>query len=308
MIAETNPMKEFFEKIGQRTFKTESTWWHEVQPGVLLSFPYYKLISPSCGELDTLFKTYNLKAVRFPTPLEGYGFPASLELNTNPQFNLDLLERESRRQTRRGLEACTYQQIDFDFLKSEGLKLNIDTADRQGRKTIYTDLKYWDNYCDAGKATQGMEAWGVLVDGKLGTYLVSAEFDGWWNWLLTHSSSEYLKQRTSNVLFYEGPRNFFEHNPDKKICYGLSSLEDVDKLDYFKINMGVQIQPVKQRIVFAKKYKMVFNHTPEFALSFLNSLFPKSYTVRKATSMIRLYKQQTSEVPKTMEQQDKNGK
>ena len=298
----SNPMAEFFERIGQRTIRSESSWWHEVQSQVLLSFPYYKLIEPSREEIDELFGKYKLRAIRYPTPLNAFGFPSNLEVNMDPNYDLSYLEREARRQNRRGLESCTFEQIDFDYLAEHGLPLNRDTAQRQGRNTIYTNPEFWKRYCQAGKETPGVTAWGVFVEGQLGTYLVAVEFEGWWNWLLTHSSTALLKKRPSNVLFYEATRRFFEKNPDKKICYGLSSLESVAPLDHFKLNMGVTMQPIKQRIVFSKKIRCLFSLAPEPCLEALNRLFPRSYTVRKASAMIRHWREQTSEVPSSEEQ------
>lgn len=296
MKNEPNPMGEFFERLGQRTIRSESSWWYEVQPRTLLSFPYYKLIEPSKEEIDELFAKHKLRVIRYPTPLNAFGFSSTLELNTDPSYDLSCLEREARRQTRRGLEDCTFEQIDFDYLAEHGLSLNQDTADRQGRETIYTDSEYWRKYCEAGKGTPGVTAWGVFAESKLGTFLVAVEFEGWWNWLLTNSSTPLLKKRPSNVLFYEATRQFFENNPDKKICYGLGSLESVSWLDYFKLNMGVTMQPIKQRIVFSKKIRCICSVAREPFLKMLCKIFPKSYTIRKATAMIRLYRQQTYDV------------
>ena len=55
MACDPNPMAEFFERIGQKAIRSESSWWHEVQPRVLLSFPYYLLIEPPSEEIKELF-------------------------------------------------------------------------------------------------------------------------------------------------------------------------------------------------------------------------------------------------------------
>ena len=204
-----------------------------------------------------------------------------------------MLERETRRETRRGLEVCTLSQIDFDYLAKHGLSLNQDTAQRQGRQTVYTDPCYWKRYCEAGKQVPGLTGWGVMIDGKLATYLVAAEDEGWWNWLLTNSDSALLKKRSSNVLFYEVTHRFFMNNPHKKICYGLGSLESVPKLDRFKVNIGVTMMPIKQRIVFSAHLRYALAFLREPVLKTLGLLFPKNYSVRKASAMIRLYRQQT---------------
>jgi hypothetical protein len=292
-------MGEFFVRIGQRTVKSDSSWWHEIQPRVLLSFPYYNLIEPSPEEIHELSRKFYFRAIRYPTPLHAFGFPSTLQVNTDPNYDLSMLEREARRETRRGLENCTLEQIDFAYLAKHGLSLNQDTAKRQGRRTVYTNPQYWRQYCEAGKNTHGLTAWAVMVGGELGTYLVAAEDNKWWNWLLTHSSTALLKKRTSNVLFYEATRQFFQKNPDKKICYGLGSIESVAKLDRFKINMGVMMKPIKQRIVFSKNVRRMLLLVREPGLRLLNKVFPGSYTIRKASAMVRLYRQQTYGIPRS---------
>jgi len=300
----SNSMAEFFERLGHRTIQTETSRWYEVQPGVLLSFPYHRLIEPGKEEIDELFNKYGLKAIRYPTSSESFGFPSVLEVNTDPTYDLSWLEREARRQTRRGLENCTLEQIDFDYLMQHGLALNRDTAKRQGRHMIYTDPEYWKIYCNAGKQTPGITAWGVMTEGQLGTYLVAAEEDNWWNWLLTNSSTALLKKRTSNILFYQATKDFFSNNPSKKICYGLGSLEDVNWLDYFKKNMGITMQPIKQRLIFSKKLQIALAFAREPCIKMLNILFPRNYTVRKTSAMIRLYRQQSSDVPTNINNQE----
>jgi hypothetical protein len=297
MKIESNPMAEFFERIGQRSIKSESCWWHEVQPRVLLSFPYYKLIEPDDKEIAELFSRYKLRAVRFPTPLEAFGFPSAVELGTDPNYDLSYVQPRVRRYIRKSLKICKVEQIDFDYLLKHGLPLNRDTASRQGRKTVYTDPAYWRKYCEAAKATPGIAVWAAMVGGQLGTYVVTAEFDGWWNWLLTHSSEALSKYRTSHVLFYEASRQFFQNNPDKKICYGLGSLEFVPELDHFKLKMGIKRQRIKQRIVLSKATSFAFRLAWEPFLKALNKLFPQSYTIRKAVAMVRLYRQQSWDVP-----------
>lgn len=297
MKADSNPMGEFFERIGQRAIRSKSSWWYEVQPRVLLSFPYYKLIEPDEQEINELFDKHKLRAVRYPTPLEAFGFPSEVEINTDPSYDLYWLQPRVRRYVRSAMKKCRLEQIDFDYLAEHGLSLNRDTTERQDRESQYADPEYWRRYCQAAKATPGFTAWGAMVEGKLGTFLVAVEFEGWWNWLITSSSTVLSRERTSHFLFYEVTRWFFQNNPDKNICYGLGSLEPVSELDHFKLKVGVTRQPIKQRIIFSKAMRFVFSLAQEPCLKLLAKVFPKSYRVRKTAAMIRLYRQQTCDVP-----------
>lgn len=297
MEAASSPMAEFFERLGHRTIRSESSWWYEVQHRVLLSFPYYKLIKPSEAEINTLMHEHKLHAIRYPTTLESLGFISTLELNSNHQYDLDCLHPAARRQTRQGLKNCTVQEIDFDYLEKKGLSLNRDTAKRRGRESQYADADYWRKYCQAAKNTEGAVTWGAMVNGELGSYVIGIVFDGWVTWLLTNSSSALLNKRPSNALLFEVSRHYLRDLGGYQICYGIGSLEEVSELDRFKIRMGWELKPIKQRIVLSKKMRCIFWPVREPCLKVLSKIFPKSYTVRKTSAIIRLYRQQSYGAP-----------
>jgi len=301
--AESNPMGEFFERLGQRTIRSESSWWYEVQHRVLLSFPYYKLIKPSEAEINTLMHEHKLRAIRYPTTLESFGFVSTLELNSNHKYDLDCLHPTARRQTRQGLKNCIVQEIDFDYLEKTGLSLNRDTAKRRGRESQYADADYWRKYCQAAKNTQGAIALGALVGDELGSYVIAIVFDGWVNCLQTNSSSALLSKRPSNALLFEVTRHYLRDLEGYQICYGIGSLEEVSELDRFKVRMGWELKPIKQRLIFSNKMRYAFLPVREPCLKVLNRIFPKSYTVRKVSAMIRLYRRQTYDVPSSNSEQ-----
>jgi hypothetical protein len=150
MAQNSNPMLEFFERLGHRTVRTESSWWYEVKPKVLLSLPYYRLVKPYPEEICDLLNKYNLRVVRYPTTVDSFGFVSTLAVNTNPDYDLSYQHQKARNQTRRGMENCVVEEIDFDYLAENGLPLNQATAERQGRESQYADPHYWRKYCAAG--------------------------------------------------------------------------------------------------------------------------------------------------------------
>ena len=288
---------EFFRRIGQRVVRTASTWWHEAQPRVMLSYPYQQSIEPDEDEIRRLFRDYKLRVLRFPTPLDSYGFPSTVAVNTNNEYNLKDLHVKARNQTRRGLENCKVLQLDFNDLREHGLRLNQDTAQRQGRESQYADPTYWKTLCEAGEATPGLEAWGSFVEGELAAYLVSVRFGSWVCWLLENSANHLLTKRPNNALAFEAGRHYLCHTDIQGICYGLGSLESVEALDRFKRRMGWTLQPIKQRLVISRTARAVCLVARGPLLTQLGRFFPKSYSVRKATAIIQLYQQQSSEVP-----------
>ena len=291
-------MVKFFERLGHKVIRTQSSWWYDVQPGVLLTLPYYKQITPSENEINELLKKENLRALRYPTTLENFGFLSDITINTHKDYDLPHLHQKARNQTKRGLENCQVRPMDFEELAKDGLALNIDTAARQERKSQFCSQEYWERYCRAAGQTDGMHAWGAYYQGQLASFLIAVEAENnWVEWIVNHSSTHLRDKYANNALAFSAGQFFLNEKKFDGICYGLGSLEDTTYLDHFKTRMGWELKPIKQRLVFSKKLKLVVSMAPKFMLKTAKTLFPKSYTVRKSSAMIRLYNKQTYDVP-----------
>jgi hypothetical protein len=297
MPVEYNSMAEFFEHLGHKIISSPGGMWYDVQPHVLFSFPYYKLIQPSQEELDSLIRLHKLRAIRYPTALNNFGFLSNIAINTSTDYDLSHQHQKARNQTRRGLGNNKVEQIDFEYLIDHGLPLNKDTATRQGRESQYADPHYWRKYCLSAKATPGVSAWGAFVQGQLAAFLVAIECGDWVEWVVNHSSTDLRDKYSNNALVFCAAQYFFREKKCKGICYGLGSLEQTHDLDHFKLRMGWQLEPIKQRLIFSRNLCYVFSLVNEPCLRVLGRLFPKSYTVRKTSAMIRLYRQQFLGIP-----------
>lgn len=298
MASNSNNMVEFFERLGHKTIQTQNAWWYDVQPRVLLSLPYYKLVEPAEDEMAKLMHEHKLRALRFPTNLNNFGFISNLALNTKTDYDFADQHQKARNQTKRGLENCTVEQIDFDFLMDKGLELNQETAGRQGRESQYADPDYWRKYCQAAKETAGTSSWAAFIEGRLASFLVAIEVNDWVEWVVHQSSTPLLKKYPNNALVHTAAQYFFRERQRKGICYGLGSLEQTPHLDHFKMRMGWTLEPIKQRLVFSKNLRIALSLAREPFLKVLEKLFPENYTARKTIAMTRLYRHQTSDVPK----------
>lgn len=297
-MIESSPIVEFLERLGHKVIQSPNGWWYEVQPKVLNALPNYKLIEPSESELKSLMDKYKLRAIRFPTPLSAYGFVSSITVNTDKNYDMPSLHQKARNQTRRGLENCKVERLDFDWLIENGLPLNISTAQRQGRESYYADSAYWRKYCQAAKAVDGVTAWGAFIEGRLATFLISVTAEGnWQEWIVNHSLTELRNKYPNNALAFTVARHFLRDEKSEGICYGLGSLEETGKLDHFKERMGWTVKPIKQRLVFNRSLSMVSTLTQGPTLALIGKVFPKSYIVRKTSAMLRLYRNQIKEMP-----------
>lgn len=290
-------MADFFERLGERVLRSPSAYWHEVQRGVVLSFPYHRLITPDESEVRSLFRAHRLRAIRFPTPLTAFGFHSTLELNTRADYDLKQLASTARRQTKQGLAACQVRRLEFAELERLGLGLAQQTAQRQRLDTAYAEPVYWQRFCRAGAAVPDAHAWGAFAEGELAAFLVSVNAEGWVNCIYTASSRAHLDKRPNNALLYAASRQFLVEE-QRRICYGLGSLEHLPHLDHFKRQMAWTLQPIKQRLVFSSLLGAAFTLAREPVLRGMERAFPRSYTVRKVAGMIRLHRQQTFEPPR----------
>ena len=289
-----NPMVEFFAQMGHKIIKSPSSWWYEVQPGILFALPYYKQITPNKDEIDDLIKTAHLSAIRYPTTLNNLGFLSTVAINCNRDYDFAHLHPKARNQTKRGLENCQIMPIDFNQLQREGLQLNIETSIRQGRDSQNSSKDYWDKFCLTASQTKGIHAWGSFYKNKLASFLVAVETENnWIEWIINHSSTSCRKYYSNNALAFVVGQHYLRERGVNGICYGLGSLEETDSLDHFKIRMGWTNLPIKQRLEYSLKYRIIAEITPIWALRVAKLLYPKNYFVRKASAMILNYRQQT---------------
>lgn len=298
MLIDNNPMVNFFARLGHKIIQTTNACWYDVQPRVLLSCPYYKPVTPTEDELHNLMENNKLLAIRFPTMPDRLGFVSNIVVNTDKNYDFHSMHQKARNQTRRALENCKVEQIDFNFLASHGLPLNEDTAKRQGRESQYARPDYWCRYCQAADKVEGVTAWGAFVDGKLASFLVAIEVNDWVEWVVNHSATEFRNKYPNNALAFSTAQYFFQKKNCTGICYGLGSLEATPELDHFKQRMGWRLELIKQRLVFSKKLQIMAGLAREPVLKLIGSMFPLNYKVRKTSAMFRLYRQQIFDVPK----------
>lgn len=120
MTSVPNPMEELYQRLGQRVVCSESSWWHEVHPHVFQSFPYYRLIQPQEPELQALLREYRLRAIRYTTPLEGFGFFSTVELNTSTDYDISTIRKtEVRRAIRHGIHTKDEQRPALSLWRCE---------------------------------------------------------------------------------------------------------------------------------------------------------------------------------------------
>ena len=152
-------------------------------------------------------------------------------------YDLTGLGKKARYDVRQGLGKCQIQQISFQELAQQGWRLQADTLDRQGRGTSMT-FGAWKRLCLAAQDLQGFEAWGAMINGRLGAAAITARIEDWCYILYQQSHREYLPAKINNALTFVLTKEMLARPEISHIHYGLHSLDAPASVDEFKFRMG----------------------------------------------------------------------
>jgi len=280
---------EWLNRQGHHVFKTPNSYWYDQGPNFYQSFPYHWMIKPSEDELSRFLLTNYAFGLRYSTylnfPIGKISYHAVCE---KPYYGFENLSKWARKNIRRGLKNCKVKQITFDRLAKEGLILQIDTLNRQGRKL---DLSYeiWQRRCLSAADLPGFDVWGALVDDCLAASVITFQMDDCVYMLYQQCLREFLPGHVNNALSFVVTQNILDRPGVQSILYGLHSLDAPVSVDQFKFRMGYVPKPVRQRVVFHPWLAPLFNKKTHVLLKKVLSLRPGSPSLAKAEGMVRFY-------------------
>jgi hypothetical protein len=280
---------EWFRKQGQLVVRTPSSYWVYQGTRAFQAFPYHWLIEPEPNELYDFLKEQKAIVLRYSTHLyapNGYvSYHAVLE---DGDYDLDKLSKWTRKNVRRGLNACRVEHISFTRLANEGFFLQVDTLNRQGRKL---DLEYgkWEALCRAAGELPGFEAWGALVEGNLAASVITFRMNDCYYMLYQQCLRQYLSEYVNNALSFTVTREIMSRAETKRILYGLHSLDAPPSVDEFKFRMGYVAKPVRQRVVFHRSLSPFANRLSHTISRQILKITPGNPVISKAEGMLRYY-------------------
>jgi hypothetical protein len=280
---------EWLHHQGRRVVRTESSYWHSEGVRAFQAFPYHWTIQPSEGELRKLLRENNAISLRYSTPVDApigqLSYHAVFEKSS---YEIDDLGKWARKNVRRGLRNCVVDVISFDRLAEEGLELQRDTLDRQGRnpKVARDD---WHQLCRAAADLPGFEAWGALVKGHLAASVITFLMNDCCYMLYQQCHRDYLAAHVNNALSFTVTQTMVRRSEVRSIFYCLHSLDAPPTMDEFKFRMGYSPKPVRQRVVFHPVWAPLFNPVTHAVVKAAKVLRPGSPVLAKAEGMIRFY-------------------
>ncbi len=282
----------FLTRMGHNVRVVDDLWWFDMSKGIYTSLNIGVDIDAANYPVQSVLGLDGF-AARFLCQTD-QGVPSYRIVCDDPEYDLPSLRGRTRTQVRRGLEACSIEQVGFDLLRQQAIPLNADTLLRQGRRIPANLESYWKQYYDAAEKTAGAEAWGAFVDGQLAAYLIAFTIGDATNLNIVRSSLEHLKKFPNNALIFQYLHHTMRRGDIKQVVYGYESIQPgMESLDQFKTGMGFRLAPVGQRIELTRWMKPALNRfTARPASALAKRLMGNGETAAKIQGMLAWYARQ----------------
>lgn len=278
---------EWLRRRGQKVVATYSTHWHSEGFGVFQAFPYHRMIQPSEEELRELMTDHGATVLRFSMPV------GSSELSddyhvvyTGVEYDLGTLGTWARKNVRRGLRNCEVGMVSFERYVQEGWALRTDTLARQGRHVNET-RDQWERQYSCASDLPGFEVWAAEVRGRLAATLVTFRMDDWCYMVYQQCHRDYLPDHVNNALTFVVTRNMIKVAKLKGVFYGMRSLDAPKSVDEFKLRMGFEARPIRQRVIFHPRLRPFINRATHRMVKSLSAILPRNRPLSKAEGLIR---------------------
>jgi len=150
-----------------------------------------------------------------------------------------------------GLENCQLRRVGPEELRVEGIHLNRQTMERQGRyDPEFGDAARWSRFVDAITQCPEMSVTGAFVNGRLSTYIVGCLDDGWLHLLYKMSRSEDMAEFTNATLDFAVLQDAGRDPSIRAVGNWFASFFSNPGLDQYKRQMGYSVEPGQVCVYF----------------------------------------------------------
>lgn len=282
---------DWLQRRGVGVLRTPSSYWHIQGPRSYQAFPYHWLINPTNGEVARLLRASGALCLRYSTDLAApAGMLSYHAVYEKPTYDLDRLGKWARKNVRRGLRACTVEQISPCVVGEEGWLLQRDTLDRQNR-ALRLAREDWRICWRAAAEIAGFEAWGAFVQNRLAASVVTFQMDDCCYLLFQQCHRDFLTSHVNNALSFIVTQTMMARSGVRSILYGLHSLDAEPSVDEFKFRMGYSAKPVRQRVAFHPVVAPLINAWSHKMLRWAKQVRPQSSFLAKAEGVVRFYRE-----------------
>lgn len=236
-------LAQFMEHRGRRIAEAGGVLWHEAESRMYMSLPYTLVPNVRFEELSDLLRRVNGAGVRYPSRKEP-GLPGGLYVCRNRDYGYGAVQSRLRSMVRKGMQRCEVKPVPEEVLIREGIQLNRDTMERQGRfDSEFGDPARWTNLCKAVGKSPKIRVLGAFVDGFLAAYSVVYEEDNWTSILHQNSRVDLLEHYPNHALAFTITSEAMAKPDMEGVSYGLKSLVNTAGLHDFKLRIGFECEP-----------------------------------------------------------------
>ncbi len=282
----------FYGKFGLRVVRSQSAWWVEAGPRFLLAVPCHHPLHLPEDEARELFRREKVAGLRYICD-EADGGKASFHLScSDSAYSIEKLSANTRSKVRRGLARNEMRRIRGAELLEVGQGAFMETMQRQNRASAST-LETWKRMLRAADEEPAVEIWSAWHEGEFASYLITINIDDVCEFFQARSRNELLKHYPNNALIFHVTEEMLVRRRIREITFGIESPEDVEDLDAFKLALGYEKKPVRQRIIFHPALRAALGLSPLRALLHRIGDRPGANVVwRKASGLARFAEEQ----------------
>ena len=235
---------EFMERRGRHIVEVAGAYWHSVEGGLYVIAPQCRTLNPDPEELDEMLRRQRGLGVRFLTT--GWpGAPNGLYVCRHRDFDMHRVGKRQGGCVRRGLERCEIRPVESSELLTQGIHLNRDTIERQGRADPeFTEEKSWKRLVDAVEKSPGMSALGAFVQGKLINYLIMYREREWLFLVHQMALTSARNFKPSPAMHFQILRQLALDPTLAVVCAGLVPLLDLPSIHDYKLRLGYELEPM----------------------------------------------------------------
>lgn len=236
--AEPHPLQLFHQHLGHLAIGRHNTLWQGAGRFSMVTFPSNQRIAASKREIQQLLVDCGRLAAVF-CPLTGSGVRVKDYWLESKDYGLDRLQRQFRRHVREHAGQFVARELDWQEMATGALAIHADVAARRGPMgPHWSDRERWAEVCRVAAGTDGLTAYGCLIDNRIAGYVVSWREHGVCHGVLINRTSQFDSLRTGNVLMYSFSRHQISRNDTAAINLGRSWYPANANLDSFKRHAG----------------------------------------------------------------------
>jgi len=289
----TEIFEDYFRKSRNRYFKLNNAIWYDYNRAIVPVGPAkfdYRLSESQSKQLLSMFpKTLFIRSNNGFQELSSSQSPLWYSVIKNTFLDRENIKSyEARKKIKRGLEFCTVERVDADFIAKKGYDiLYAAVKSYKGRVKIFTDEK---GFTQRNKARnfypEIFHYWGVFHNSKLIGYAENLIFD---TIEASYSTMKFLPEKFSlfptYALVYSMDEYYLKKNNFEYVNDGFRNiLHDTNIQEFLIKNFNFFKQPTKLYLY----YKPIINLIVRTVYPFRNLIASDKLILPKVKAMIKL--------------------